>query len=94
MDQTARADALRLLRAAKDIFLEQHGRSAELFREGADLDLVEAGNRIGLGVGLPRHNAAVQWLGDQDAIVEELTWNVVNVPAYRVTVHGVELAGP
>lgn len=94
MDQTARDDALRLLRAAKDIFLEQHGRSAELFREGADLDLAEAGNRIGLGAGLPRHNAAVQWLGDQDAIVEELTWNVVNVPAYRVTVHGVELAGP
>ena len=45
MDERARADRLRLLRAAKNIFAEQHGNSDEWFRGGTPVDVVAAGER-------------------------------------------------
>ena len=41
MDDPLRADALRLLRAARDIYVEEHGGDEESFRARTSLDLVE-----------------------------------------------------
>jgi hypothetical protein len=92
MDERARQDALRLLRAAKNIFAEQHGNNDEWFWAGTPVDLVAAGERVGMPVGWPDHDAAVRWLESENTIeAAELTRNVVGGKFYLVTAHGVEL---
>ena len=81
-DDQARDDALRLLRAARGIYIETHGGDESSFRAGAELDLVTAGERTGLPTGFDRHEAAVECL-EAAGMIEP-----VGGPIYHVTEQG------
>jgi hypothetical protein len=94
MDDPLRADALRLLRVARDIHVEQHGGDEESFRTGTTLDLVAAGERTGLPTGYPSHEDAVEWLEDRGAIEPDPIYQqALGGTIYRITARGVELLG-
>jgi hypothetical protein len=91
MKYQVRADALRLLRAARDIHVEEHGGDEESFRARTSLDLVAAGRRTGLPAGYPSHEDAVEWLEDRGAIEPDPMFRGGTHTLYRVTARGVEL---
>jgi hypothetical protein len=105
MYESASQDGLRLLRAAKDIFVEQQGADEGSFRAGTTLDLAAAGELVGMPVGFPSHNAAVEWLESERAIEADPMYRRVTERAiephpmyrrptttiHRVTATGVEL---
>jgi hypothetical protein len=92
MDEQARSDGLQLLRAARDIHVEQHGGDEDSFQARTTLDLVAAGERIRLPTGYDRHNDAVEWLESEDAIEPDPMYRrVVGGPIYQVTQRGVEM---
>ena len=91
MYESASQDGLRLLRAAKDIFVEQQGADEGSFREGTTLDLAAAGELVGMPVGFPSHNAAVEWLESERAIEPHPMYRRATTTIHRVTATGVEL---
>ena len=91
MYESASQDGLRLLRAAKDIFVEQQGADEGSFREGTTLDLAAAGELVGMPVGFPSHNAAVEWLESECAIEPDPMYRRATTTIHRVTATGVEL---
>lgn len=92
MDDPIRADALRLLRVARDIHVEQHGGDEVSFRTGTTLDLVAAGELTGLPTGYPSHQDAIDWLEDRSAIEPDPIYQqALGGPIYRTTARGVAL---
>ena len=91
MYESASQDGLRLLRAAKDIFVEQQGADEGSFRAGTTLDLAAAGELVGMPVGFPSHNAAVEWLESERAIEPHPMYRRPTTTIHRVTATGVEL---
>ncbi len=91
MYESASQDGLRLLRAAKDIFVEQQGADEGSFRAGTTLDLATAGELVGMPVGFPSHNAAVEWLESERAIEAEPLYRRATTTIHRVTATCVEL---
>jgi hypothetical protein len=92
MNNRERDDALRLLRAARDIHIARLGGDEDSFRAGTTLDLSAAGERTGLPIGYPSHEAAVRWLVSQGAIEPDPMYqNIVGGPIYRITARGVEM---
>ena len=96
MDDHLRDDAMRLLGAARDYHVELHGKlhgnDEGSFGSGTTLNLAAAGQRTGLPIGYPSHEAAVEWLVADGAIEPDpLYQNVVGGPIYRLTTYGFEL---
>jgi hypothetical protein len=92
MEGRVREDALRLLRATRDVHVEQHGGNDESFRAQVTLDLAAAGERTGLPTGSERHELALEWLADAAAIEPEPMYeDAAGSPIYRVTRSGVDL---
>ena len=92
MDYGERDDAVRLLRTARDYYVELHGGDEESFGAGTALNLAAAGQRTGLPIGYPSHEAAVEWLVADGAIEPDpLYQNVVDGPIHRLTTYGLEL---
>jgi hypothetical protein len=94
MDYPVRADALRLLRVARDIYVEEHGGDEESFRARTSLDLVAAGQHTGLPAGYPSHEDAVECLEDRGAIEPDPVFQqALGGPIYRITQRRLELLG-
>jgi hypothetical protein len=94
MDDPLRTDALRLLRVARDIYVEEHGGDEESFRARTSLDLVAAGQHTGLPTGYPSHEDAIEWLEDRGAIEPDPMFRRgTHTLFYRVTARGMELLG-
>ncbi len=91
MYESASQDGVRLLRAAKDIFVEQQGDDEGSFRAGTTLDLAAAGELVGMPVGFPSHNAAVEWLESERAIEPHAMYRRATTTIHRVTATGAEL---
>ncbi len=92
MEGRVREDALRLLRAARDVHVEQHGGNEESFRSRVTLDLAGAGERADLPTGSERHELALEWLAAADAIEPEPMYQEpVGGPFYRITTRGLEM---
>jgi hypothetical protein len=92
MDDHVRDDAMRLLWAARDYHVELHGGDEGSFGAGTTLNLTAAGQRTGLPIGYPSHEAAVEWLVADGAIEPDpLYQNVVDGPIHRLTTYGLEL---
>ncbi len=92
MEGRVREDALRLLRAARDFHVEQHGGNEESFRARVTLDLAAAGERTGLPTGSEHHELALEWLADAGAIEPEPMYQEpVGGPIYRITARGLEM---
>jgi hypothetical protein len=105
MYESVSQDGLRLLRAAKDLFVEQQGDDEGSFRAGTTIDLPVAGELVGMPVGFPSHNAAVEWLESERAIEPDPLYRRVperaiepdplyrraTMTIHRVTATGVEL---
>jgi hypothetical protein len=94
MDYPVRADALRLLRVARDIYVEEHGGDEESFRARTSLDLVAAGQHTGLPAGYPSHEDAIEWLEDRGAIEPDPMFRGGTHTLYRVTARVMELLLP
>jgi len=92
MDDPIRNDALRLLRAARDYHVEQHGDAENSFRARTTLDLAAAGQRTGLPIGYPSYEDAVVWLEDRSAIEPDPLYQfTVGGPIYLITQRGLAL---
>jgi hypothetical protein len=92
MNNRERDDALRLLRAARDIHVEQHGNDEDSFRATTTLDLVAAGELTGLPTGYPSHKAAVRWLESEGATEPDPMYRrTVGGRIYRVTARGLQM---
>jgi hypothetical protein len=87
-----RDNAMRLLRAARALYAEQHDGTDEALRPGTALELYDAGNRIELPPGFDPYAAAVGWLEDNDAIEPYPPLrDAMGFPAYRITARGMEM---
>jgi hypothetical protein len=83
---------LRLLRAARDVHVEQHGGDEESFRAGTTLVLAAVGERTELPTGSERHELALEWLVDAGAIEPEPMYQEpVGGPIYHITARGLEM---
>ena len=92
MDDHVRDDAMRLLWAARDYHVELHGNDEGSFGARTTLNLAAAGQRTGLPIGYPSHEAAVEWLVADGAIEPDpLYQNVVGGPIHRLTAYGLGL---
>ncbi len=93
VDDQVWTDGLRLLRAARDIHVEQrYSGAGRSFRARTTLDLVAAGERTGLPAGYDRHKAAVEWLLSDHAVEPEPALRRRGgEPIYRVTQRGLEM---
>jgi hypothetical protein len=91
-DAQVREDALQLLRAARDTYVEQYGGNEKSFTARTALDLAAAGQRTGLPTGYDRHERAVEWLESEAAIERDPVYQrIVTGTIYRITARGVEM---